>query len=264
MPELAEVESQRKRWDAGLGRRIVRIHTHGEKRPFRGTDVASLERHVIGKKLLGSEAKGKQMLFRFSGGVWIGVHLGMTGELFKAAANYTPAKHDHFVLFQKQMALVFNDARQFGRVLFHLGPSEPEWWSSIAPAVGSDQFTRARMEAFLNRHGRLPIKAALLDQKGFPGVGNWMADEILWRAGVAPSRKTLELQGADLRRLWTQARFVCEQALASVGAGEEDPPAGWLFHQRWSREGTCPKHKVPLLRETIGGRTTAWCVKCQR
>ena len=41
MPELAEVEYFRKRWDAGLGKRIVAVQLHGEKRIFRETDGAS-------------------------------------------------------------------------------------------------------------------------------------------------------------------------------------------------------------------------------
>ena len=42
------------------------------------------------------------------------------------------------------------------------------------------------MDAFFDRRGRAPIKGVLLMQEVFPGVGNWMADEILWRARVAP------------------------------------------------------------------------------
>ncbi len=34
MPELAEVEYFRKRWDAGIGEKIVAVHLHGEKRIF--------------------------------------------------------------------------------------------------------------------------------------------------------------------------------------------------------------------------------------
>jgi formamidopyrimidine-DNA glycosylase len=40
-------------------------------------------------------------------------------------------------------------------------------------------------------------------------------------------------------------------------------PKQWLFHQRWLRRGRCPRDKSPLLKERIGGRTTAWCQICQ-
>src|SRR6185436_15412750 len=113
----------------------------------------------MGERLESSESSGKQMLFRFSHGYWLGVHLGMTGRLSIAEANYTPTKHDHLVLFQKKRALVFNDARQFGRALIHHGKEAPQWWSSIGTAVTSDQFTLERMSAFLDRRATLAIKA---------------------------------------------------------------------------------------------------------
>ena len=72
---------------------------------------------------------------------------------------------------------------------------------SIAPAVTSRAFTAGAMADFLARHGRLPLKAALLHQKGFPGIGNWMADEILWRAGLSPERLSNQTKPAELARL---------------------------------------------------------------
>lgn len=263
MPELAEVEYFRRRWDAGLGQKIVRVHANGTKRPFRGNDLRLLQK-LAGEKLVGSEAAGKQMVFRFSGDFWLGIHLGMTGELSVGTATHVPAKHDHLVLYQKERALVFKDARQFGRVLIEQGTGAPKWWAGIAPAVTSNAFTVGYMGEFLARHGRLPIKAALLHQKGFPGIGNWMADEILWRAGVAPARLSGKLEADEVRRLHKEVRYVARVALEKIGPDFGDPPKGWLFHQRWSAKGICPKHKSPLRRETIGGRTTAWCPQCQK
>jgi formamidopyrimidine-DNA glycosylase len=262
MPELAEVEYYRRVWDPGLGAKITRVHLHADKRVFRGTEIALFHR-LKNEKLLSSEAAGKQMLFRFSNNLWLGIHLGMTGKLSVAAPNHLPAKHDHLVLFQKARALVFTDARQFGRVHIHKDAEPPAWWSEIGPALTSKQFTRAAMETFLKRHGRLPTKAALLLQKGFPGIGNWMADEILWRAGISPKRAAQALRQPELAALFKETRYVARIALEKISPAFADPPKGWLFHQRWSAKGHCPKHKTALRRDTIGGRTTAWCPKCQ-
>ena len=65
------------------------------------------------------------MLFRFSGGAALGVHLGMTGHLRDRKADFEPGKHDHLVLFQRQQALVFRDARMFGRIKFSVGKDRP-------------------------------------------------------------------------------------------------------------------------------------------
>jgi formamidopyrimidine-DNA glycosylase len=263
MPELAEVEYYRRVWSPGLGGKITRVHLHPEKRIFRGTDL-SLFHALKNQKLLASEAAGKQMLFRFSHDLWLGIHLGMTGKLSVAEPNHAPAKHDHLVLYQKQRALIFNDARQFGRVLIHRGRDLPSWWSQIGPAVTSKQFTLPAMREFLARHPKLPVKGAILLQKGFPGIGNWMADEILWRAGISPKRLAQDLRDRELAALWKESRFVARVALEKIGPDFGDPPPGWLFHQRWSAKGLCPKHKTPLRRETVSTRTTAWCPRCQK
>jgi formamidopyrimidine-DNA glycosylase len=264
MPELAEVEYFRKRWDAGLGERIVAVQLHGEKRIFRGADVRAIERQLVRQKLLRSKARGKQMLFEFSGDNWLGIHLGMSGKLRMETAKFHPAKHDHVVLQQKKRALVFSDARQFGRVRFHHGKETPVWWEVSAPEIHSREFTKSSMREFVRRHVRAPIKAVLLLQKGFPGVGNWMADEILWRARIAPRTRTGKLSEEKLEALWRTTRFVARAALKTIGQDFSDPPKNWLLHERWNPGGRCPSDGTTLRRATIGGRTTAWCPMCQR
>src|SRR5687768_8262407 len=101
MPELAEVEFFRRRWDVGIGKPIARVHINATKRVARGIDAALLQKALPGAKFLESQGHGKRMLFRFSGGVWLGLHLGMTGSLLVEPANFKTSKHDHLVLFQK-------------------------------------------------------------------------------------------------------------------------------------------------------------------
>jgi formamidopyrimidine-DNA glycosylase len=263
MPELAEVEYYRKQWDAGVGAKVLEVALHADKRIFRGVDTSALKRELSGAKLASSEARGKQMAFKFSGNNWLAIHLGMTGKLRTEPGDFSPAKHDHLVLRQKQRALVFSDPRLFGRVLYFHGAGEPPWWSSIAPALTSKEFTPKVLEDALRRHARLPIKASLLLQKHFPGVGNWMADEILWRARLHPRAASGTIEGKALKDLWKQTVFVCREAMEHIGSDFSDPPRGWFFHERWSAKGKCPRDAAPLKRDTIGGRTTAWCPKCQ-
>ena len=155
---------------------------------FRGTDLPALTSALTGKTLLESTAAAKQMRFRFTGGASLGIHLGMSGELTVVAPETPRGRHDHLVLATDTARLVFTDPRMFGRILFHAGPGEPAWWTSIAPALTATEFTQEAVAAFLSRRRRAPIKAVLLMQERFPGVGNWMADEILWRAAIHPRR----------------------------------------------------------------------------
>jgi len=266
MPELAEVEFYRQQWDPGLGRRVRSVLVHPRARVFRGCAVRALVDELAGATLRTSAAAAKQMLFRFSGGRWLGLHLGMSGELRMETADRAPQKHDHLVLVQRECRLVFSDPRMFGRVSFAVGSEPPGWWTRLAPPILSDAFSIEAVAAFLHRRARAPIKAVLLMQERFPGIGNWMADEILWRAAVHPARPSGSLKPGEVRAVWRNCRRVCRCALAAIaGRGGRVPPAlnanipdSWLFNHRWEDGGRCPRTGAPLARGVIGGRTTCW------
>lgn len=263
MPELAEVEFYRKQWDCGLSCNVIAVKIHAQKRIFRGSNTRSLVSRLGGQKLLRSTARGKQMLFEFSGGNWLGIHLGMSGRLRTEKADFVPEKHDHLVLQQARQALIFRDPRLFGRVRFHHGTTPPQWWLANSAEINSRQFSREFFDQFLARHGRAPIKAVLLLQKGFPGIGNWMADEILWRAKISPKTRAGRLNARQRATLYRATRFVSRASLRIIGTDFSDPPRHWLIHQKWKAKGVCPRDGSLLRHERIGGRSTAWCPRCQ-
>lgn len=267
MPELAEVEFYRKRWAlAATGRKITRVSLHEGARIFRGVALSDIEKTLDGAKLLSAEAAAKQMVFRFSRDAWLGIHLGMSGELTVEPVDYVPRKHDHLVLCTAAQTLVFADPRMFGRVQFSRGKKPPSWWANIAPAILSKEFTSAAVATFLRRRARAPIKAVLLMQERFPGIGNWMADEILWRAAIHPKRLSGSLEPSEVGALWRECRRVCRLALDAIaGRGKRLPrdlnvniPRTWLFKHRWRKGGRCPLTGQPLAHGIVGGRTTCW------
>ncbi len=273
MPELAEVEFFRKRWQqGGAGKKVIALNVHPRARVFRGLDAETLVTALTGEKILSSEASGKQLLFRFSRDNWLGVHLGMSGELTVGPADHIEDKHDHLILRTEAHALVFNDPRMFGRVQFAHGPEAPSWWTSLAPPILSKSFTVQGVADFLHRRSRAPIKAVLLMQERFPGIGNWMADEILWRAGVHPRQPAGSLTADEIKKVYRECRSVARLALDTIaGKGRQLPkklnvniPRSWLFRHRWSAGGTCPRTGEPLAYATIGGRTTCWSPARQR
>ncbi len=76
-------------------------------------------------------------------------------------------------------------------------------------------------------------------QEHFPGVGNWMADEILWRARLHPSTPAGSLdRNADPRPLGT-VRWVSRTAIRIISDDWTYPPT-WLFAHRWEAGGTVP------------------------
>lgn len=266
MPELAEVEYYRKEWNPGIGHPVRRVDLHPGARLFRETSTDLIRRRLPGSVLEESRTHGKNLLFRFSGGAWLGGHLGMTGELRTEPPGYQPGKHDHLVLHTDAGALVFTDPRMFGRVRFELSPGEPpEWWRQLPPEVLSVGFSAARVTDFLRRHRRTPVKTALLDQTIFPGIGNWMADEICWRLRWHPARPCGSLDAGEAGELRKSVRQVARDALRVIGDGWQEPPDTWLFNHRWDRDHRCPRRGCGalLIRQDLRGRTTCWCPACQ-
>ena len=153
-----------------------------------------------------------------------------------------------------------------GRILFATGREAPAWWRRLAPPILSGEFAPAAVAGFLLRHRHASLKAVLLLQSRFPGVGNWMADEILWRAAIHLRRRAGSLTAAETRSLWRESRRVCRLALATIaGTGKILPPAlnawipnHWLFNHRWEDGGRCPRTGARLERAEIAGRTACW------
>ncbi len=97
-------------------------------------------------------------------------------------------------------------------------------------------------------------------QERFPGVGNWMADEILWRAALHPRRPAGTLGPGETRALWRECRWVAREALQRIVGKEHRKLPGLVAFQapRWQDGGRCPRTGALLRREQVGGRTTCW------
>jgi formamidopyrimidine-DNA glycosylase len=162
MPELAEVAFACSKWDAGVGKKVFGVYTHPTSRVYRDERRDCFVECLQNSTLLSSYTHGKQMLFKFSGNIFIGIHLGMTGNLILGAKNYKQQKHDALVIIQSQNSLVFQDPRQFGRIRIHKGKNLPSWWRNLPPSIIEKKFNSEILESAIFRHRRKPIKALLL------------------------------------------------------------------------------------------------------
>jgi formamidopyrimidine-DNA glycosylase len=264
MPELAEVVYFAKQWDGGIGHAITDLHVHQACRVFRKGDVEALVEGLPGAKLKDSRTHGKQMLFEFTGGKWLNIHLGMTGELSAQPPGYQPAKHDHLVLMTKAVSLVFTDSRQFGAVTFAKNDGPPAEWLKLPPQPMDRGFTEERLATPLQRHGKVMLKSLLLDQRYFPGIGNWMADEVMWQMKLPPHILAGKMNPDQVKALRKTLIQVCEGAIKTIGVNWGDPPKSWLFHYRWGKGQKCPRCGGDLVREEVRGRTACWCPVCQK
>lgn len=264
MPELAEVVFHASQWGGYAGKIWELVRLNEKSRCCRGLDVERSRTVLAKTRLEGHETHGKRMLFRFSQGAFLEVHLGMTGRLTRDESGYALGKHDHLVFKVEGGFQVFCDPRMFGKLALHETDGDlPDWWRALPPQPQDAAFDRERFDVCAKRCEGSVVKAALLKQELFPGVGNWMADEILWRARIRPERRMRSLSEAERSALFTELRWVCKEAIRIIGSDYSDPPESWLFLHRWKDGGVCPKTSEPLARDTVGGRTTCWSPQWQ-
>ena len=220
---------------------------------------------LVGSRFVAARRRGKLLLLDTAGpdgeeGPVLGLRFGMTGRLvvdgalgverLRHSSNQPLAAYDRFaVLFADGGDLRVRDPRRLGGV--ELAPVEH--------ALGLDaaSVTPSQLRAALGA-SRAPLKARLMDQARLAGVGNLIADEVLWRAGLAPGRPAGELSPAELRRLHRNLVSALAEMTARGGSHTGD-----LMEQR-RPGGVCPRDGRPLRRETVGGRTTWWCPAHQR
>ncbi len=268
MPELAEVEFYRKQWNPGLSQQVEQVLTHPKARIYRDIPAAAVRKGLTGRRLDLSHTHGKQMMFEFDGGAWLGLHLGMTGKLHTRPPEAPIEKHDHLVLVLEDSQLVFTDPRMFGKLTLDLTDDgdAPDWWQNFPPQILDPAFTKSYHHTFARRFPKTPIKTLLLDQRGYPGIGNWMADEICWRVSIAPHSPSGSLTDKQIDTVWKITRQVTRDAIRVIGDDWGKPPNSWLFNHRWKDGGHCPRQdcRAELLRADLRGRTTCWCPQCQK
>ncbi len=274
MPELPEVETVRRELEPlVVGETITRADVHWN-RSCAGLNSDGLSAQLSGVRLRALHRRAKYLLFRgeraglpqeFS------VHLRMTGRLTvrEAAAPYDPYLRVRLV-FDSGLALHFDDVRKFGRLLVGT-PAEV-----TLPALGPEPFDaswsgcvwRDRVRSRLR-----PIKALLLDQRLLAGVGNIYADEALFRAGLSPRRRGVDLTLRECEALVAAVREVLSAALAEDGASFDrfyrtptGQPGRFQDHfQVYSRTGKpCYRCSTPIVRVLVAQRSTHYCPKCQR
>src|SRR5688572_16511666 len=259
MPELPEVEAARRRLQRALrGRTIVSASALDDPIVFDQAPPRAVAAALRGARVRAVRRRGKHLWLELDRRPWPAFHFGMTGWIdFYRAEGDRPRFWKLELVLDDGRRLAFRDARRFGRIRLQQDPpAEPP-----ISLLGFDALEGLPPVPDLHAHlarRRAPLKAILLDQSLFAGVGNWVADEVLYQARLSPRRLGSSLTRDEVRRLRDRLHFVVRRAVA-VAADSERFPRSWLFHSRWGRIAGATTHRAEaIVHETIGGRTTAW------
>lgn len=273
MPELPEVETVVRGLQQSLpGRRILEVRLG--KTDFID-DPAALERELPGSRVSGVRRHGKFILIDLQNSsasprdFSLLVHLGMTGRLVTFTREFPVPPHTHvFLTLDNGRELRYTDIRRFGKMrLLRDGEGE-----GVLGHLGLDPLEATEKDFIVSlRNRRARIKALLLDQSVFRGIGNIYADESLWRAQIHPMRIAANLKFQEVRMLYRAVQHVLNEAIRLRGSSisdyvdSEGLPGGFhLKHRVYQREGQkCFRCKTPIRRTIVAGRSSHFCPRCQ-
>ena len=269
MPELPEVETVRRSLVPIVGHRIDRAEVIESR--LRRPVAPNFSRRLAGRVIQAIDRRGKYLLFRLSDNEVLLCHLGMSGALLLQPAGTPLALHDHVRLhLSAQQQLTFNDPRRFG--LLRVGREKAlTELRNVGPDPLSDGFSVADLTR-LTRGRKKPVKNLLMDQTVLAGIGNIYANEILFRAGIRPSRPARRLTRAEIARLLDATRAVLTSAIELGGSSISDYRDGdgrpGYFQLRltvYDRAGQpCPQCGKSVRRAVHAGRSSFYCPSCQR
>jgi len=258
VPELADVEHFRqtfRRYAAGKAVSSV----VADPTILRNAAVQSLQQALRGRRFDEPDRHGKWLICWTDGPALL-LHFGMTGDLVWSGDEPERHRHDRLVLeFAEGGELRYRNMRKLGGVWLAHDRGEVE---RILGGLGPDALAVSRKvfaERLARRRGG--VKAALMDQRFVAGIGNILADEILWQARLHPRRRLESLTDAERGRLYTDTRGVLRDAVR--GYDYVARKRSWLSHVRGSPEAACPRCGTRLARIVAAGRTTYFCPTCQ-
>lgn len=197
------------------------------------------------------------------------IHLGMTGWLGVRRPEDPIPPHTHaFFELDDGRELRYADIRRFGRMLL----LRDDQRDVFAARLGREPLEVSQKEftsELKRRHAR--VKALLLDQRLFRGIGNIYADESLWQSRIHPARLASRLKPDDFTRLWKAIRSVLQHAIEDRGSSisnfvdaEGQPGEYQQRHRAYGREGKpCFRCRTPIRRAVVAGRSSYFCPRCQ-
>jgi formamidopyrimidine-DNA glycosylase len=271
MPELPEAEHTRRLVERiAKGETIDRAWCAKDEIVFEGRrDVA---RKLRGRTVEDVRRHGKYVWLVLDRAPHVIVHLGMTGTVRyrgdePLVLSSSPRDVDRtwpprFTKLRLTLSngeeLAMTNARRFGRVLLRRAPREEPPVSNLGFDPLDDMPSLSRFEELLAGRSRAILKGLLLDQKFAAGVGNWIADEVLFQARIDPQRRAGSLQRRERRALHRALGHVIRTAV-EADARKASLPRTWLFHHRWGRDPDARTARgEPIEHLTLAGRTTAW------
>ena len=273
MPELPEIETIRRSIaPLVVGRRIE--HVDARRRDLRLPLPEGFEASLTGRRIEAADRRAKYLMLRLDDSrVWL-VHLGMSGRFLRLVGD--PAAdmglHEHVVVMLDDGArLAFRDPRRFGLMLV-VDAIDCELLAGIGPEPLDSSGFNGEYLARQKRRTSRTVKDVLMDQRVVAGLGNIYVNEILFAAGIRPTRRMQRVSRDECESLADATRQVVDEAIEHGGSSISDfldangQPGSYQHRRRvYDRaKEPCVRCATPIRVCVVGQRSSFYCPSCQR
>ncbi len=266
MPELPEVETIKRDLEKVIiGKKISEVSIYNSK-VIREPSLQKFKQGLRGVRINKVLRCAKVLILELSNAKSLTIHLKMTGQLVYPGGGNNARVTFHL---SDGKSLDFNDQRLFGELRLLDDWRKLKFIQNLGPEP-KDLTLREFKDMLAMK--KTKIKPLLLDQKFISGIGNLYAAEILFRAKINPERRACELLNREKELLFTSMQDILAEAIRHGGSSVDDyvrlsgEKGKYIkYHKVYGREGKpCFICKTLIKRNTLGGRGTYFCPKCQK
>jgi formamidopyrimidine-DNA glycosylase len=273
MPELPEVETMRRDLEALADQAVVTRMQVLDEKVIQGS-ARAFARGLKGRRFVSFGRRGKVLMVGLDNGDLLLGHPRMTGHWLGLEPEHDLPRFPRVVFhLDSGRRLVFDDARRFGRLELVRGGCVDD--ACLLRNIGHDglQVDEVRLGEWLRRK-RVPIKVALLDQRGVSGIGNIYASEILHRLGLDPRTPACRVTPQEVRAIARETERVLGESIEYRGTtlmnyrtANGDQGAFRRRLRVYGHAGEACRRRGcqgTIQRLVLGGRSTYFCSHCQR
>jgi endonuclease-8 len=231
---------------------------------------------VVGRTIESVSARGKHLLFTFSGDLVLRTHLRMNGSwhIYPAGARWRRPARDMRVLVCTSDACGVGFNIPDAELISSRELARHRQLRTLGPDLLAEPFDRAEAIRRVGERGSAPIAEVLLDQRVLAGIGNVFKSEILFLAGLYPFAAVSALSASDVERIVDIARQLLtanvmdrsqtlSPALGRRTTRSLDPGETLWVYSRGGRPCRRCGTAIQSRKSGIDARLTYWCPSCQ-
>jgi formamidopyrimidine-DNA glycosylase len=260
MPELPEVESFRKFIDKTSLRKTIEVAKLSSPNMLLQIKEKLLIKTLEGNSLEETFRHGKFLFMKLKKGGFLMLHFGLTGDVeYRKPGEEPPSRYALQLHFSDDSDFYFTDTRKMGKIALvdHIDTFiKKRGYGTDALKLKEKDF----VEKILKK--KVAIKTVLMDQKIVAGVGNEFSDEILFQTKIHPATPTSSLSEKQLKEIWKTMVAILKTAVKANASREKLDQYFFLDNRKAGFD--CPRCGGKTAFQSIGGRSSYFCPKCQK